>query len=398
MKILVINGGCLRVNSSANLCHISYVKGLVENEHNITILSTSEKGQIIDESIILPQGPRYLFYERSILYNFMKPKQWSNIQREIQNNKKSIKVSIITIIKKILSFVYGPFGYNGVWVENVLKKYSINDYYDIVISISSPVYSHLAAIKLIEKGKIKCNKFIEIWEDPWQLDLYNKGIDTKLLAIEHELVCRADRVFYVSPITAKYQAEMFNDCKDKIDWVPLPYYYKDDTLFESDINYYGYFGDYFPVSRNLRPFYEAAKSLKIFVDICGAPNTLFDSTERIKIFPRMQLSELKKHENKTNVLVFLCNLRGGQIPGKIYQYSATLKKILFILDGTDDEIKTIYAMFKKYDRYYFCRNTVSDIERAIREIEGSTNCRIKNQIIEDFSPANIIKQIINKTM
>ena len=295
----------------------------------------------------------------------------------------------------MLQRLYGPFGYNGVWVSNVVLKFGKPQHYDMIISVSAPVYSHLAAIKLLEKKKITSKRFIEIWEDPWQLDLYNHKVDPKLQELEHYLVSKADKVFYVSPLTAKYQSEMFPDCSSKISWAPLPYYYKDETEVNLKENKYGYFGDYFPISRNLRPFYEAAKIAQIKVDICGSPNNLFEQTDLISIFPRLPLDELKKHENTTNVLVFLCNLKGGQIPGKIYQYSATKKKILFILDGTEEEIRIIKSYFETFKRYYFCRNNVDDIINTIEMIQKGNDSDINNDYVEEFSPARTIKKIIN---
>ena len=394
MEILVINGGCLTVNSSANLCHLAYIRGLVENGHNVTVLSTSEKGQIIDKSMALPKGPEYRTFERSILYNFINPGEWKQIQASIQNNNVSLKTRIVQSIKQLLQKLYGPFGYNGVWVNNVVRRFGTKKQYDCIISISSPVYSHLAAIKLIDKGKISCQKYIQIWEDPWQLDLYNKTLDNKLLKLEESLVSRADKVFYVSPLTAKYQAEMFKQYADKITWAPLPYYYKDDKVVDQSITRFGYFGDYFPVSRNLSNFYEAAKNAGSEVVICGSPDKLFSETEKIKIFPRLPLDELKKHEDSANILVFVCNLKGGQIPGKIYQYSATNKRILFILDGTEEEIDVIRSFFERFHRYYFCRNEIQDIERAIYVIERGGDSSISDRCVDAFSPKEIVNQIL----
>ena len=84
---------------------------------------------------------------------------------------------------------------------------------------------------------------------------------------------------------------------------------------------------------------------------------------------RLPLQELKPIEDSTNVLIFLCNRKGGQVPGKIYQYSATDKTILFIMDGTQEEQAVLKDYFGKFNRYVFCRNTAEDIARAIRDIE-----------------------------
>lgn len=398
MKVLFINGGCLTVNSSANLCHIAYIKGLIENGHEVTVFSTSQKGQIIDESIQLPEGATYKYFERSVLYRFINPTEWKGIQSSIQNDQLNFETKIIKQAKKTLQKLYGPFGYNGVWVKNVVRKNRKHQHFDLIISVSAPVYSHLAAIELIKKKRIVSDRFIEIWEDPWQLDLYNQKVDPKLKELEHFLVLKADKVFYVSPLTAKYQSEMFHDCGSKITWAPLPYYYKDDTEVILEENKYGYFGDYFPVSRNLEPFYQAAKKVNINVDICGSSNNLFEPTDRINIYPRLPLSELKEHENGTNILVFLCNLKGGQIPGKIYQYSATRKKILFILDGTEEEISVLEGFFQRFNRYYFCKNNVDDIVKAINRIEKGNDNGISNNVIEEFSPSNTIRSIIDASL
>ena len=108
----------------------------------------------------------------------------------------------------------------------------------------------------------------------------------------------------------------------------------------------------------------------------------------------MQLNELKPIEDKTNVLVFLCNRKGGQIPGKIYQYSATYKTILFILDGTDEEKKVLKSYFEQFNRYIFCENTVEDIECAIKLIENNDFGNVKNEPIDEFNPAKTIMKVL----
>ena len=102
---------------------------------------------------------------------------------------------------------------------------------------------------------------------------------------------------------------------------------------------------------------------------------------------------LEQIQNKTSILVHLCNLKGGQIPGKIYHYSATNKPILFILDGTEYEKNIIKDYFSKYNRYYFCNNNITEIKHAIHQIaENYTkNC---GQIVEEFSPRQVVKQLL----
>ena len=180
-------------------------------------------------------------------------------------------------------------------------------------------------------------------------------------------------------------------------WQPLPYYYKDSAVEPRtfDHNVYGYFGAYYPAARDLQPFYEAAKETGVEVNICGDPANLFPATEHIHIHPRLPLHELKPIEDRTNVLIFLCNRRGGQIPGKIYQYSATSKTILFIMDGTEEEQNVLKEYFGKFNRYVFCQNTTEDIARAIRRIESGDLGNVQNVPLDVFDPVKTITNILD---
>ena len=49
MGILVINGDCIQTNTSANLCHLAYIRGLVDSGHNVTLLSADGKDYQLDD-------------------------------------------------------------------------------------------------------------------------------------------------------------------------------------------------------------------------------------------------------------------------------------------------------------------------------------------------------------
>ena len=85
--------------------------------------------------------------------------------------------------------------------------------------------------------------------------------------------------------------------------------------------------------RNLQPFYDALVASDENGKIYGDTDLNLKSTEKIVVKSRVTLDILAIVQANTDVLVHLCNLRGGQIPGKIYHYSVTKKPILFILDG-----------------------------------------------------------------
>lgn len=401
MRILVINGDCIQTNTSANLCHIAYLNGLVDLGQEVTLLSADGRDYELDSSIVIPEAVKQVTYYGVTRYERLSLKKQHN-EAVLNDNPSPQKQSNTSIkqrvVKKVKEFALASYGVHGIYSKfvRVAQQFCSNEEFDYVISISTPVTSHLLAHNLLKAKHIIAKHWIQIWEDPWYGDAYGFNSKKKIFKEEKRLLSFAEKVCYVSPLTLANRQKLFPESADKMYWQPLPYYYKNDRQGETDFktNQYGYFGDYAPVSRDLEPFYKAAISAGISVHICGNPSNLFHSTEKIHIHPRLPLHELEPIEDKTNVLIFLCNKKYGQIPGKIYQYSATHKTILFILDGTEEEKKVLKEYFQKFNRYIFCENTVEDITRAIIDIENRNIGDVMNEPVEAFNPKETVKKIL----
>lgn len=398
MKILVINGDCLTINSSANLCHLSYIKGMLDNGYIVDLISAGTADKNIDNSMAIPCGVNSYTFNAISLYEKGSHAIKSNTisSTKATTKKSSLKSKIVKSIKSFVRSLYGVYDIYTPFIKRAIK-FKSNTLYDYVISISSPSSSHYIAHKLIKKGNVKTNKWIQIWEDPWYGDIYGGHHKKKYFIAEKKLLHYADKVCYVSPLTLENQKKFFPDAAHKMYWQPLPSYYKNDNhAIETQRLKFGYFGDYVPSARDLKPFYEAALKSNVEVNICGKPHTLFDPTENIHIYPRLTLDKLKPIEDVTNVLVFLCNRTGGQIPGKIYQYSATNKHILFILDGNDKEKQILKDYFSKFNRYVFCDNTFEDIYRAINDIQKKFFKGIDNTPLSCFESKDILNNILQE--
>ena len=404
MNILVINGDCLQVNTSANLCHLAYIRGLVDAGHQVDVLCADGRDYRLDPSMQLPDSVRcYTYYgvswyeKLSLRKNAESAPAAPTTASAAQAAKKpGLLHRLVAKAKSAALSLYGVHGIYATFVRKA-KNFRSDTHYDYVLSLSTPVTSHLLTHKLRKKGNIQADHWIQIWEDPWCIDAYGFNGKKKIFKEERRLLSFAEKVCYVSPLTLRNQQKLFPESAHKMYWQPLPYYYKDATpvAVPQKPTVYGYFGDYAPVARNLAPFYEAAKKAGITVNICGRPDNLFPSTEHIHIHPRLPLDQLKPLEDKTNVLIFLCNRKGGQIPGKIYQYSATEKTVLFIMDGTEDEQKVLYDFFAPFRRFVFCQNTVGSISAAIERIEKGDLGDVENKPLEAFNPVETIRKILN---
>ena len=414
MRVLVINGDCLERNSSANLCHLAYIRGMLNIGCEVDILCADGRDYELDPEMSIPSEARvYTYYGVSMYEKLSLSKKaitQKNSHREkikedsaqinLKNRiKKNAKKTVRQTLKKTKRFVLWTYGVHGIYAPFVKQamKYKSSDMYDFVVSLSTPVTSHLIAGKLIKKKHIRTKHWIQIWEDPWYSDIYGFNNKKSIYREEKHLLDMAEMIVYVSPLTLINQQRIFLDNAEKMRWQPLPSYYADadsKKKKKTDHNTYGYFGNYYSAARDLKPFYDAAKEMGIETNICGSPHTLFEGTDRIHIYPRLSLDKLRPIEDETDVLVFLCNRGGGQIPGKIYQYSATAKPILFILDGTEEEQKNLKEYFSQFHRYYFCSNNKDDIIDTVKKIDSGSSEGIISEPINDFTPEQIVKNIL----
>ena len=287
-------------------------------------------------------------------------------------------------VKASVRSLYGVYGPSRAW-HNRAKHFTSDTEYDYILSVSCPFISHFTAYTLIQHHQVHYKKWIQIWEDPWFSDIAYAS-DTEACKKEEAFLCSvAEDIVYVSPVTLAYQKKLFPESAHKMRFVPVPSYYggaEEPVCFDKPV--YGYFGDYVPEVRNLRPFYDAAEEARAEAYICGNPAGLFPSTDTVSVHGRLNRGDLRIYEDKANVLVFLCNRRGGQIPGKIYQYSATNRLVLFLLDGTTEEQAAIRAYFEPFGRYIFCQNESEAIRNVMLAIEAGAY-RETARAMDDFS-------------
>lgn len=412
MKVLYVVGTNLSMNTSANISHNAYVQGLIENGCDVDILMSSSSWGEKDESLpIWPDANYYIYNSISTIDHikslfkkaFDQRIAFSNTapvidesEYEISKSTSTLKQTIRRFLKTSYDFAFNTsqiYNLDRTWLKNA-SSFKEKSPYDLIISNSSPASSHKLVLDLLRNTHLTDTRWIQIWEDPWFFDLYG-GHSVEVKREEHRLLKAAKEIFYVSTLTLYYQKKHFADCAHKMKHIPLPYLKIDDnkSAIKGNKIHFGYFGDYYRKTRNLQPFYEAMVKSQAFGLINGDTDLDLASTNRIKVGGRVNLEELSRLQDETDVLVHLCNLHGGQIPGKIYHYSATEKPILFILDGTIEEKKVIKEYFKTFNRYHFCDNTKEEILKIINKfLSGSEN--FEESPVLDFAPQQVIKKLL----
>lgn len=393
------------------MSHNSYIQGLIENGVEVDVVMAKDGWGSEDNK--LPKFNNISYYEfdsdswidKLRLYVRKLFPSRDNIEVKVKTNNVSCnnteelktenKKRLRDYLKSLFYALFKPnpiYPIHSVWLKNA-SKFKSKTLYDLVISNSSPAASHKLVTMLKEKGHIHFKRWIQLWEDPWYYDLYG-GHSEAINEEEHALLQAAEEVYYVSPLTLFYQKKYFPDCADKMKNIPLPYFKFGEGKFSqaTDVSF-GYFGDYYSFTRNLEPFYKALCALHSKGYIYGDSDLNLQSTEKTTVSGRVTLDILEKVQENTSVLVHLCNLKGGQIPGKIYHYSATEKPILFILDGTAEEKNILKDYFSQFHRYFFCENNQESVQKAMTYIIDNYQ-QLKGFVVEEFTPKAIVSNLI----
>ena len=407
MKVLYVVGSCLTKNTSANMSHNGYVQGLLENDCQVDILMAEDSWGVQDNA--LPTWEKATYYRYSSvtiqdrLRNRLRGSAPAPVRATVASTHATVSAEMSTVAsvkarlrKFAKNMFYRCFPVDPLYPleKTWLKKavaFRSNTEYDLVVSNSSPAASHKLVGRLLKLGHIRCKRWIQIWEDPWYFDLYGGHTDA-IREEEHALLQEAGGIYYVSPLTLHYQKQHYPDCARKMKHIPLPYldFAKEEAGTVAEFSL-GYFGDYYSHTRNLLPFYQALNCAERTGYIYGDSDLHLERTPKIEISGRVTLDVLERVQSKTGVLVHLCNLRGGQIPGKIYHYCATEKPILFILDGTAEEQEILKSYFSQFNRFYFCENNVDSILNTIHIMEQEH----KNwPRLDEFSPKKVVSKLL----
>ena len=380
MRILYVVARAVEVNASSSIRNNATINGLIENGHDVTVVSCepSDSSSNYDPSL-KPEGAKLVYFKLGGAHT-------------IANKVKG------GWLNRLLKSVYRLFKKNDIYdnlkpIINHVEEIDVKNY-DLVISSSDPKSSHLFVDKLFKYHH--CSKpWIQIWGDPFADDIsMNHTNLSKIKREENRLLSLATKVVYVSYLSCISQKKKYPANANKMAFVPIPYLKErisnkefPDSFEKAQICYCG---DYVSSVRNLTPLYEAVKDLGMKMTVCGRSNMVLKSTDSITILPRQSASFVRELEDKSDVLIHLSNLSGTQVPGKIFQYAATNKTVLFILDGDSDKLT---EMFGKYNRFIFVKNDKEIIKQKLSNIIVLKDS-VTSEPLNDFSCKHISRTII----
>ena len=360
MKVLFVTLFPLENNTSVTISNYGILRGLHQLGHDVTILMPHAS-----------HGNLQIPYDVS-MFRIVRIKGIPFVKLRKAPAKQSLGYKLKRKWNKWFNFL----DFTKYYLKCAKSLSLLNEHFDLVISTSDPKTTHVFVKKMIYHG-LSCSRWIQHWGDPMYGDITRSNCypDRVVKCYERRIVKWADKVVYVSPFTADMLKAVHPQYKDKFTFVPLPCEELDsvDTLANTNSKLkLVYLGDYSPSIRNILPLYDAVKSMSdVELTIAGISTLQLENTDSITVLPRIPQTQCHQLELEADVLVTVCNLRGTQIPGKVYYAAASQKHMLVILDG--DEKDKLKAYVDSFGRYITCENNVESIQKALSNIRNRKN-------------------------
>ena len=404
-------------NASSTIRNIGIVKGLAVKGHNIDIMTLcpNQKSVSYDESINDINGivNKKYYIETDKYYNMLMAKKHiisddsiNSVDSVEKNGKSRFNFNIIKAVRNLMVKIYKNLFIFDAQKMNVKKVKKIKtDYnqYDVIISSSDPKSSHLIGAEIRKNNKTRRFKWIQYWGDPMLNDITRKKSwrDFIVKYYENKLIKQADSVIYASPLTLKIQQEIFPRYADKMNFVNQACISESEAgglsglpvKQQNDIVSIGYFGAYNSNVRNILPLYNAALKSNYKLNIYGSSDIDLKSTDNISVGDKITYYEALKKEMESDILICICNIKGTQIPGKIYYCASYKKPVIIILDG--EYIDELKDYFNKFDRFILCENNEESIINAVNTAKEQLNLNMAYNIPKELTPDFIAGKILN---
>jgi hypothetical protein len=264
---------------------------------------------------------------------------------------------------------------NLLWSFRAIRQsLSLFTDFDAVITSALPIWSHLIGYLL--KMKKASGIWIADYGDPWSLSEARKRpkfIRWLEFHFEKMLVSKADHL----TITTSQAKPLFAELYPKLEAIKVipqgasRFHMTTEWTNRSSENRLGlnilYCGGFYGKLRDPSALFKAMQHVaNVKITIVGEHK--IDIRKMIKaqhledkiiILEPVELEEIVRLQTQSDILLIYSNTSRYQIPGKIYEYLATNKPILYISEAVDDEISLI---LRTHRAGYVCRNEETAIQ------------------------------------
>ncbi|MFI3887646.1 glycosyltransferase [Streptococcus parauberis] len=278
---------------------------------------------------------------------------------------------------------------------------------DIVFSISSPYSAHLISAYIAKKIK---RPYILSYGDPWIYEPKRKRGPIRYSiekSIEKNLVKNASKVLVITDWNKEKYKELYDISDEKIATYHIgfdPTDQNNNILSSSQKNdnilniVYG--GSLDEVHRNPEPFLKAMKNIEgVNLSIYNSDNSKikdlveeYGIKDKVSIYPLVSSAEFNEILHQNDALLLFGNKTPFQVPGKVFNYIATEKTIIYVKNNQFDNDGT-EKVLKDYDNYILTENNADSIISNINHFKNNNQNKELN--ISSFSYLQTMQPIVD---
>ncbi len=287
--------------------------------------------------------------------------------KRIKNNKYLwLPFHIWTNIVKVA--MYRP--YNKKELKGIVNKE-----YDLVLAFCPPPLSAFFARDIIKLNNLQDVRYIQYWSDPLSIGMCDDITKIPVKRIFHKIVEKnalkdAKEIVYCSKCLCEMQQELYPQYSAKMRWSDVSYIEREPIKNKEKIGdkiKIGYFGAFQRRVRNIFPLMECAGEMSDLEFVIRGDTDVDINIDRFSNIDvklgRRPYTEISALENECDILICLGNIKGVQIPGKVFYYTNLNKPIIYIGDGFHNE--RIKQYLAEFERYIICDNNRDSIKQAI---------------------------------
>lgn len=386
MKLMYVLSDDIGHNTSANIRNAGLIKGFVEKGVSVQVVC-------LKASSCQDQGLLGMIKGADLLYFTRQSQGAVNVNNQNLSFKAKIKRKLVKLYN-----IFRVFDPNIYLIRRMNIDTSQLIMPDVILSSSDPRSAHVLARK-VAKALDFNGKLIQYWGDPMCNDISASRLMRPILKMrERELVRTADLSLYTNQASCDKISKLYHIPSEKLMAIPTPCESSYSSVKHTDnrIINIGYFGEYYSWRRNMTPLFSFIYNNPEYQLTIAGKTDVSVAGKNFDVHPVLPSSEVNTLMEQMDVLVVVENLpKKGyekdciQIPGKVFHYGATDKKILVI-----SETGLTRNEFVRYNRYKFCDNNVESIGKALSELIQDNEVEMQNPVA-DFSPMNVANRIIN---
>lgn len=293
------------------------------------------------------------------------------------------------------------------WIIPTFKFFceeKLFDQADVLVSTSSPYSSHLLAELIWRRFGIP---YVLTYGDPWIYEPKRKRGKLRYLverALERSVIQNASKTLVITEFNKNKYKELYRISDEKIDTFNIGHNGATDNPnpidMKSPIIHMVYGGSLDPVHRNPEPFIKAISdcnniNLDIYNnDYQNLQKTInkYNKVSNINRYDQVSSDDFDAIMDEADILVLFGNRTPFQVPGKVFNYIATRRPIIYVKNNQSD-IDGTEEILLQYGNSWICQNDQESIRALLATISKMNLSIAKFDKANQFIYSNTLKNV-----